>query len=337
MYMKKIFIILILILSVIAAIYYFNPRARNNKIEVSVIPKDSLQKNHQNTIILGLNQNWSYFPELTNKEMISNIKLLNPQVFRYPGGTVTHSWDWESGKITSRKAKYIHKLDDVKLLQDETKSKVVFVLDIANNTLENQIKMLNQAERLGIKIEFVEFGNELYANDIPEYKEIFQSGSDYAKKVIVWNDEIKKVYPNAKTAALLLGRIVKSSNQRMYNWNKEVTGVLNMTRLDAYTYHVYIGEKSNFKETEVEFDTVLNNTDENNKEIWITEYGNQHNNSEGNYLAELKDLHNYLLKVPGVTMLLSHQIIGSQKNKISDDGLVLTPEGRMFIELNNLK
>lgn len=284
--------------------------------------------------LIGLNQNWSYLPELT-PSLLSKIAQLKPQILRYPGGTVSHSWDWKNGVITTRKPNVKHPITDIKKLADATQAKFVFVLDIVNKSLEDQIEMLQSIQTVGIPIEYIELGNELYAKE-DNYATVFPTGTDYAQKVRIWYQALKTKFANAHIAALLFGRIVNENDTRQYLWNKQVVNHT-LDFIDAYTYHIYINEKSDFLTTKNNFNQVVEAANTGTKPLWITEYGNKHASNEDNYLDELAQLADFVESFPNATIAMSHQIVGSEKNKLTQDGSMFTPEGDLFLERVNKK
>lgn len=281
--------------------------------------------------IKGYNQNWSYMPSVDDPVLIANIQKLKPGAIRYPGGTLTHSFDWRSGKITSRPQKVAQPLSQFKKLCDAVKCRAVFVLDICNRSLEDQFAMLTEAKRIGFRIEFVELGNELYAKD-KGYEKVFPTGADYGRRVAEWTPKIKAAFPGSKVAALLLARAVQPSNKRMSQWNSQIIP-LTKNVVDAYTYHIYIGESGgSFAATAKNFRDAVSRDMLGMKEIWITEYGNQKAESDTSYLPQLIQLADFVESFPNVKLALSHQIVGSEKNKLTKDGHGITPEGELFVK-----
>jgi hypothetical protein len=283
-------------------------------------------------VLIGFNQNFSMMPNM-NEAIYKNIQLLKPQMLRYPGGTVTHSWNWKEGVIMTRKNKSVHPIVEIKTLTDYTNADFVFVLDILNKTLSDQIEMLTAIEKLGVEIKYIELGNELYAQD-DNYKKVFPTGKDYALRVNEWLPELKKKFPNSKIAALLLGRKVKESNDRMYNWNKQVVENT-INKIDAYTNHIYINENKTFEDKKSEFISVTQKANTKDKELWITEYGNNQDKSNPNYYDELTKLADFVENYPNVTIALNHQIIDGTKNKLTADGIDFVEEGKMFLKRVN--
>ncbi len=277
----------------------------------------------------GFNQNFSMMPNMTDA-IYKNIQKLKPQILRYPGGTVTHSWDWRAGVIETRNSNLIRKIGEIKTLTDYTKAKFVFVLDILNKPVADQIEMLKEIEKLNVSIDYIELGNELYAQDT-HYINVFPTGKHYADRVNEWLPVLRSHFPKAKIAALLLGRKVRMANQRMYNWNRQVVDHT-ITNIDAYTYHIYINENAHFYQEKLVFVAVSNQAQTKQKEIWITEYGNKQDKSEASYYVELDSLADFVESYPKVTIALNHQIIGGSKNKLTDDGNEFVREGLMYLK-----
>ena len=120
----------------------------------------------------------------------------------------------------------MHLIQDVKTLHDALQCKVV-VLDILNSTLSDQIQMLSFLQLVGIPIEYIELGNELYAQE-KSYVEIFPTGAEYAARVAEWVSALRGKFPDAKIAALLQCRDMNIRNDHMKHWNDLVVKVLSL-------------------------------------------------------------------------------------------------------------
>jgi hypothetical protein len=280
-------------------------------------------------VLKGFNQNFSMMPNM-NTSMYANIRQLKPQLLRYPGGTVTHSWNWQEGVITSRASKSVHPITEIKTLADTTGADFVFVLDILNKTLADQVEMLTSIETLGVQIKYIELGNELYAQD-DSYKKIFPTGKDYATRVNEWVPTLRKKFPKAKIAALLLGRKVKPANTRLFNWNRQVVDNT-IYSVDAFTYHIYINEKETFEQEKADFIAVTTAANTKSKELWITEYGSNQDKSKPSYYTELAKLADFVESFPNVTIALNHQIVGGTKSKLTEDGMRFNEEGELYLK-----
>lgn len=278
-------------------------------------------------MLIGFNQNWSFLPAFY-PGMLSNINLLKPQILRYPGGTVTYDWDWVTGKRPGTNGAP-HLVSDVKALTDATNAKWVFVVNILNRTVADQIDMLNAIKNTGVAVENIELGNELYSNDA-EYVAAFPTGTDYANKCVQWIPQLRAAFPSAKISAVLQCRNAESSNQRFSQWNNlVVTGTSSV--VDAYTYHIYIPVGGSYASRKAEFEQVVNNTNTGSKPLWVTEYGNQNDLTDPNYYKALDSLANYVESYPKITMALNHLVVGNNKNKLTSDGSTFTTEGQLFL------
>ncbi|MEO9022742.1 MAG: hypothetical protein ABI237_05800 [Ginsengibacter sp.] len=280
------------------------------------------------TTIIGFNQNWSFLPAM-NQKMLSNISMLKPEMIRYPGGTVTHNWDWMTGIKIGGSSSVSHPVSDIKTLVDATHVKVIFDLDILTRTVDDQILMLTTIQNLGIPIEYIELGNELYANDT-SYIATFPTGAEYAEKASLWTKKIKEKFPKVKVAALLQSRTSSANNPRLSQWNSLVVSG-SISFVDAYTYHVYIPPTGTYTSRINEFETVLRNTPTEDKELWITEYGIQQPDTTPGYYGTLDSLASFIEKYPKVTIALNHNIIGLAMNKLTSDGSDFTQEGQLFL------
>ncbi|HJU39743.1 MAG TPA: glycosyl hydrolase [Tahibacter sp.] len=284
--------------------------------------------------LVGFNQNWSMLPSLTTPRLLGSIRALAPQVLRYPGGTVSHDWDWESGTRVHKRASTVeapHTLKDLKTVVDATGADVIFVLDIVNRDLDDQIRMLRTAESLGIPVHRLELGNELYAKD-KGYEARFPDGKAYAAAVRTWSQKLRAAFPKARIASLLLMRDVDERNERMARWNADVTAGT-AGAVDAYTLHVYIPARGNLADTTARFADVTNDPAIARKPLWITEYGNMHASGDANYLADLEALADFLERDPHVAIVLNHQIVGGKAArfaKLDVDGKP-TAEGDRYV------
>ncbi|MBS1755033.1 MAG: glycosyl hydrolase 53 family protein [Bacteroidetes bacterium] len=279
-------------------------------------------------LLTGFNQNWAFLPPLNNTVFINNIIQLKPRLIRYPGGTVTHSWNWRNGTYNPPRANdFVHPIGDIKTLVDVTNVKIVFDLDVVNSSLTDQITMLDSVQKLGVPVEYIELGNELYANN-HGYEVQFPDGNAYADTVNNWVPVLRAKYPTAKIAALHIGKL--TNNTRQLNWNQQVTSSIN--DIDAFTYHIYIDSAENFEQRKSRFLSAYYNPG--NKPIWITEYGNLNPYTQPDYLQELTKLADYVESFPLVRIALNHALVSTTTDRSKLEkatlGNTFTAEGLMF-------
>lgn len=237
------------------------------------------------------------------------VKNLNSTSLRIPGGDVGNYWNWQRGGLIEntdalptglpfflrfKARKYTaSKLEDFKVGLNSTNTEPIFVLNMLTSSLESQLQMLKYAEDLGIKIKYIELGNEFYFN-IPNYKKTFPNPRSYGLEAKEWTKKLKKQFPDAQISVV---GVVPNRDKppRLQHWNKVMRGVA-LPTADAITLHIYndhgLDNKSYktesypyFKDNEVT--TILGEpfrnwqklkSDRNyqaipnNKKIWITEY-----------------------------------------------------------------
>lgn len=289
-------------------------------------------------------------PSWGNQSFIDSVQKLNLQLIRYPGGTESQYFDWQTGRSvpaslwtngTLFNHSYIgtaphisYPLSELHYFYQQTGIKPVFCLNMLTKTLSNQIQMLQTAASLGIPVEYIELGNELYFN-VTDFTNKYPNPIDYVLDVKNnWIPQLSSLFPNAKIAVIgsydgltdLNGNTVPP---RIYTWND--TLFAQNVGADGITFHYYIPPNtttlSNPNITQAlaapfkHWQTMKINTVDkvtNGMECWITEYnlndGNQTTYSiasswtHGLYTAAL---FSQMLEEPKITMLLNHQITGS--------------------------
>ncbi len=261
--------------------------------------------------------------------MVALMARLRPGMIRYPGGAVTHIWDWQQGRIPSRPSSPVHPIADVKALSDALGAQVIVVLDIVNSALDNQMAMLRELRKIGVAFRHVELGNEIYAQD-DVYAARFPTGADYGAEANRWAAAVKAEFRDVQVAALLFAREVGPANVRGQNWNTDILdGPTN--NIDAWTFHIYIPEGGTAISVMENYRSVSGALPLGGKPIWITEYGNK-NETAADYIPELLALADLVQAERGITIALNHQMIGGGKNKMALDALELNAEGVAFVQ-----
>ncbi len=287
------------------------------------------------TALTGFNSKWSYIPRPDSPDygtFINHVKSLKPQALRYPGGTITHRWDWQKGIINKhRKGTETNPIEHLTELVTQTHTEIIFVLDIVHRSLEDQIQMLKASK---IPIKYIELGNEIYSRD---YKKVFPTGKDYADRVNLWTPEIRKHFPDAKLSISLLGRTARGS--RLKQWNRLVTD--NVKDTDAYTYHIYAKNKSTVAERIKEYEQ--NRILKKGIEIWVTEYGIKSEKAftpeeQKQYLLQLDQLRQYVEQNSQIALchILITKDFSPKSNNFSAiryGGKTLNPVGAYFKEI----
>lgn len=132
------------------------------------------------------------------------LVALAPSTIRWPGGTEADFYDWHTGATTRKAGRVPFTLSDLAAAYRATGAVPIFDLNVltpANRTdPTDQIAMLKQAEKLGLPIDYVEVGNELYAGQ-PGFKEAYPDGTVYARTVSIYVKALHEAFPGVKVAA----------------------------------------------------------------------------------------------------------------------------------------
>jgi len=311
-------------------------------------------KLQNNNVLTGFNINWSFLPKL-NKDIIKNIVLLKPQIIRYPGGTVSKTWNWEQG-ISSKKGKRIsHQLSDLIKLKKATNADVIFVLNTISSTLKNQLLLLKTAQNRGITIKYIEIGNEHYLgkgknpDDSGKHQDnvkAFPTGKEYALLVNRYATALRKEFPDVKIGITMLSR-TNVKDRRQKQWNSLVLKYVRNKNYDALIYHIYLKTHPKIKLTQTNIDKIIKKRTIDfektlpnpvKKEIWITEYG-VHASTEQRTAIITNALANYVESVANISM--AHVIYGSNYAFKTNStwkyfSMLTKPNGKKFTKLGQV-
>jgi len=168
------------------------------------------------------------------------LVALAPSTIRWPGGTEADFYDWHTGATTRKAGRVPFTLSDLAAAYRATGAVPIFDLNVltpANRTdPADQIAMLKQAEKLGLPIDYVEVGNELYAGQ-PGFKEAYPDGTAYARTVSIYVKALHEAFPGVKVAA---DAIPFAVGQREKAWDAGLrAGVSGAGAPDAYIVHFY--------------------------------------------------------------------------------------------------
>jgi hypothetical protein len=241
------------------------------KYTASVAPGDA-GREKQLGRFFGFNTNMLHHEKWTNETAAIACSL---PVVRYPGGTVGDYWSWQDGWViadddyfarfpTSTAYKFSHNrktftgqplytLDNLKLLLDVCAARgqpktVNFMLNLLTRELPDQLALLHRASALGIPVEIIELGNELYYGCTPhkpwkpgcDFTLRFPSAAAYGANASVWAAAIKRAWPAASVSvAALEHRSTDENNPRMASWTAGMMRWIDKKAVDSITYHPY--------------------------------------------------------------------------------------------------
>ena len=241
---------------------------------------------------------------------------LSPGTLRFPGGTSANYWDWERGDFVCGKGGTYrlfnqrsalpcalpngyqalnppnHSLENFKTELDRTGADAVFVLNMltrrtgqTESNLSSALRMLKEAERLGIAVNYVELGNEFYLphgdrDASKDYQIAFPNVKAYTREAQRWTKAVRQAFPDAQIAAVGADRR-PDAGKRRNTWNEGVTKAL-AGQIDALSIHTYAGANADAREDTAAFlgtpQTRLDNLGDEwdalpqDLPLWITEY-----------------------------------------------------------------
>ena len=179
------------------------------------------------------------------------FKQLGINHFRYPGGGIANYWDWNIGWIDQdlkedqmlwwmmglQASEDRFTLEDLADLYAETGVPPIFVLNMITRDLENQLERLQHAQSLGIPIEKIELGNELYLDIEKQVLELYPTVEDYAEDANWWAAAISQEFPEAEIA-VVGASYPHAPRGRASGWNKKMFSLLSED-ITAVTEHIY--------------------------------------------------------------------------------------------------
>lgn len=246
--------------------------------------------------LMGYNSDMSNTPTWSNPEFSKALNDLHTNTLRYPGGSNSLYWDWQTGWTISyqqlipflykynikHNGRFIQDPQELKAIAKEnrtknsfwrqiyrynakppkyntikefaqgikaTQSTAVFTLNITTSHLEKELSMLKAAKREGIKIEYIELGNEIYAKNLLT-SAVYPSVDNYIDTCLLWSEAIWKEFPNAK-----IGVVGGDRNKRTQHWNEQLSKALIRTISKTNHSQIYfiLHYYSYFKEPKYDF------------------------------------------------------------------------------------
>ncbi len=270
------------------------------------------------------------------------ITKLAPKMLRFPGGTLSQYFDWKTGLVITQKERDEKNLRDyreytlenrpnmelnsllsLKSAVDRLNFTPIFCLNVISRSLENQLEMLREARSLGLPIDYIELGNEVYESK-GDFERKYPTAKDYTDTMKIWVTTLRREFPSAKFGVI---GVVDKKDDRSRTWNDVMVAELTNT-VDAITLHLYqgtgVGNSYELGEIPVAlsnpFRKMISLTKRiselpSNWNVWITEYNLFDLNgpvaetwSHGLYTGLMKLLY---FESSKVTVLLNHQVKGN--------------------------
>lgn len=310
----------------------------------------SLSSTGVKTPKLGFMSNYLNKPSWRNQSFIDSVRKLGLELIRYPGGTESQYFDWQTGRsIPSsnwsptglQNHGYIgtvphvsYPLAELKYFYDQTGVKPIFCLNLLTKDLSNQLQMLQTAQGLGIPVEYIELGNELYFADA-DFVAKYATPNDYVTDIKNnWIPTLAAAFPAARLAVIgsfdlnvdLNGNPIPT---RISSWNNVVLSQISTSH--AITFHYYLPPNTttlsnpvipqalaaSFKHWSTLKQATLAIVPP-GRDVYITEYNLNDGNQTQYAIASTwthglftASLFLQMLEETSIKMLLNHQITGS--------------------------
>jgi hypothetical protein len=235
-------------------------------------------------VFYGVNFDLAGFVPFARTDAVTLLAALEPSTIRWPGGTEADFYDWHSGLGTLKPAKKPFTLADLAAACRATGAVPIFDLNVlapgSQTDPSDQIAMLKAAQRLGLPIDYVEVGNELYSN-APGAAQAFPDGASYARTVSIYVEALHQAFPGVQVAA---DAIPFPADKRERSWDAELLAdSQGPGSPDAFIVHFYPGLYQN-PFTSFDLPTLFENIYQSvselsraiqglgGKPVWLTEY-----------------------------------------------------------------
>ena len=288
-----------------------------------------------------------------NQSWLDSLATLNTALLRFPGGTNANHWDWQTGWyqnaattpswVANLTGTCISRADEFKIGMNACNSKALLVINFQHSNIGYQIQGLNYAISKGVPVEKIEMGNE---HNIGSSAQQYIPAGTYASLGKVWADSLKSHYPNSKICMVggAIGTTTAAWHDSIFSKNPNI---------DALSFHLYLtaGNNDNNYFTRRALSMPFGNTTgvnyryntakftqtviPSNIEIWATEYNLgeavsgcpiQHAGTWTHALY-LNCMSNELMNIPKITMLLNHDVAGSNDFAAVDNNNKITAAG----------
>lgn len=211
---------------------------------------------NQNIFGFATSNTFTFF-DTRSDDFKEKIKIISPQILRFPGGAVGNFYHFNkpaygmkikeidsliAGKFPkrarglisySKKKRHTNNyIDDFIALAKFSNSRAVLVANVLTEQTEDVLNMIQKIKDSGVEIIGVELGSEL------SNKSYFDKGfliDDYIKKSELISNAIKKSFPKILTA-VVAAPLLEDENHRHYVWNKKLSL---LSFYDAIIVHSY--------------------------------------------------------------------------------------------------
>src|ERR1700741_4340608 len=176
-----------------------------------------------------LGANW------TQQAFIDSTAYLNPDILRFPGGTNTNHWDWQTGWY---KPGYQPPFPALPLRADEfnpgltaATAEGIYVLNLETSNVSYEMDGVRHIDSLGMNPTMIELGNEHNLSNTA-YPLQFMTSAGYAQLAKTYYDSVKAILPAAKVC------VVGSNTSQRPSWHSDI--LAQNPAIDAFAWHAYM-------------------------------------------------------------------------------------------------
>lgn len=178
---------------------------------------------------------------------LAALAAVGPGLIRVQGGLTSQWIDWRTGFFDEERGDHFAgrnegrpplTLADWAEITRVTGTTPVFDLNVVTSTLDEQLAMLREAQRLGMPVRWIELGNEIWL-PMPEYTSAFPTGAEYAHAMNDWISALRHEFPQARIGVPGAdpSSLFAALGDRLVNWNTLLYSTIRDA--DAVTFHPY--------------------------------------------------------------------------------------------------
>ncbi|MBL7929815.1 MAG: hypothetical protein JNL47_10155 [Bacteroidia bacterium] len=187
---------------------------------------------------------------------LNTVHALNPQMLRFPGGTIANfyhpsgkGYGFRKSDVKTREGGIDTNINNLLADQDAMKdtgnflkrfipfaknlnTKIIYVANILTGEISETIQALEIIQSSGLTVEYVELGNEFYLN---AYKDLVPDASEYVKKARPFAQAIRQKFPQLKLSVPAEAKPHKAVNKAS-GWDLMLS---KFNFYDAVSIHIY--------------------------------------------------------------------------------------------------
>jgi len=150
----------------------------------------------------GVNDDYQGAASFARSPRPELLAALAPGTLRWPGGTEADFFSWTTGQVTLHPRRFAFTLSAFAQDVAATHAEPILDLNVIGGPtaaqIGNQIQLVETARRMGLVVQRVELGNELYSG---RFSARFPSGAVYAATVAEWARALHEAFPGIQVAA----------------------------------------------------------------------------------------------------------------------------------------